>query len=102
MERTPELEKKIRDDVYNFFSDQCSIPVTDLNENTNIIEDIDGDSLMFLQLLEMWKREYDINLEFRVIGKYITKNPTETIGKSIELAMMVICESDKILELANI
>lgn len=101
MERTLELENKIRNEVYEFFADQCNVSVSDLNDDTNIIEDIEGDSLMFLQLLEMWKKEYDINMEFRVIGKYITKNPADTIGKSIDLAMKVICERDKFLELAN-
>lgn len=101
MIRTLELESKIRDEVYNFFAVQCDVEVDTLTEDTNIIEDIDGDSLMFLQLLESWKREYKIDLEFRLIGKYMTKNPAETIGKTIVLALLIICDRDKFLELAS-
>lgn len=101
MEKTKELEEKVRNEVYEFFADECGIDISTLNDDTDIISDIDGDSLMFLQLLEGWKKEYHIDLEFRVIGKYMTKNPASTIGKTIELALLIICEREKFLTLVG-
>ena len=101
MERTKELEKKIKDEIYGFFAEQCDVNIEDLNDETNIIEDISGDSLMFLQLLQSWKRDYGIDIDFRKIGKYMTKNPAETIGKTIVFAMLVIFEKEKFLELVE-
>ena len=102
MIRTAEIEKKIRNEVYDFFADQCGVDLSTLNDDTDIISDIDGDSLMLLQLLESWKNEYKIDLEFRVIGKYLTKNPANTLGKAVELALLVICEREKFLEVVGV
>lgn len=101
MNRTLELEKRVREEVYDFFAEQCDVDIEELSDDTNIIEDIDGDSLMFLQLLESWKRQYNLEIEFRIIGKFMTKNPAETIGKTIELALTIICEKDKFMEMAS-
>ncbi|HEX3027868.1 MAG TPA: acyl carrier protein [Clostridia bacterium] len=98
---TVELEKKIRDQVYEFFSDECGVDISELNDDTDIISDIEGDSLMFLQLLESWKKEYNLNIEFRVIGKYMTKNPANTIGKAIDLALLIINDREKFLSLVE-
>lgn len=101
MEKFNGIEQKVREDVYAFFADECNIDIKDLNDDTDIIEDIGGDSLMFLQLLESWKKEYNIDLEFRVIGKYLIKNPVNTIGKAINLALLIICEREKFLGLVG-
>lgn len=100
MERSVELEQKVRSDVYDFFADQCGVDIGELSDDTNVIEDIGGDSLMFLQLLEGWKKRYAIDLEFRVIGKYMVKNPVDTIGKAIGLALLIICDREKFVEMA--
>lgn len=101
MVKTQEIEKKIRDEIYNFFAEECGVELSDLNDDTDIIADIDGDSLMFLQLLESWKREYSLDIEFRLIGKYVTKNPVNTLGKAIDLALTIICDKEAFLEAAN-
>lgn len=98
MEKTIELEEKIRSDVYNFFSEQCNVEVSQLKDDTDIIEELGGDSLMFLQLMESWKAEYKIDLEFRTIGRYMIKHPTVTLGSAINLALLIICEREKFEE----
>ncbi len=95
MNRTEETEMKIRNDVYKFFSDQCEVGLEKLNDATNIIEDLDGDSLMLLQMLEGWKKEYSIDIDFRKIGKYLTKNPIETLGKTVQFAYTLIFDNEK-------
>jgi acyl carrier protein len=99
MLRTEELENKLRMKLYEFFADQCGVEVNVITDDTDIIEDIGGDSLIFLQILEKWKKEYDINIEFRAIGKYLIKNPANTVGKALELSLMLICDKEKFLSL---
>ncbi len=94
MIRTEELEREIRKDVFEFFSDQCGIDMEKLNDETNIIEDMDGDSLMILQMLEGWKKKYALDIEFRKIGKYLTKNPVNTLGSTVQLAYSLILDGE--------
>lgn len=101
MENREEIIQKITKEVYEFFADQCEVEIGELTDDTNIIEDINGDSLMFLQLLEGWRKEYSIDIEFRVIGKYITKNPVDTLGKAIQLATLIICDREKFISMVG-
>lgn len=94
-----EIREEIRQTVLEFFSEECEVYINSLSENTNIITDIDGDSLMFLELIEMFKRKYHLNIELTSIGKYIVKHPVQTIGQLIDTTMLIIRHGNKINEL---
>jgi acyl carrier protein len=97
------IENGTRDDVreivYEFFSDECEVPVGQLNDATNVIKDLEGDSLMFLELLEVFKKKYHLNIELKTVGKYVVKHPAETIGAIINMTMLIIEHENKIAEL---
>jgi len=95
MENKVEIEKRVKEDIFKFFAEQCSVDEASLNEETQIIEDLGGDSLMFVQLLESWKSKYNIEVEFRVIGRYMINNPVNTLGDAISLAVQIITEKEK-------
>ncbi|MCX6251447.1 MAG: acyl carrier protein [Bacteroidetes bacterium] len=92
-------KKEVLDIVYNFFADECEVDISSLNENTNIIKDIDGDSLMFLELIEIFKKKYNLDIELKTIGKYAVKHPVQTIGELITMQLLIIEHENKILEL---
>lgn len=94
-----EIREEIRQTVLEFFSEECEVDINSLSENTNIITDIDGDSLMFLELIEMFKKKYHLNIELTSIGKYIVKHPVQTIGQLIDTTMLIIRHGNKINEL---
>jgi len=98
-----EANEKIRDEVkqtvVEFFSEECEVDFDKLSEQTNIITDIDGDSLMFLELIEVFKKKYRLDIELKTIGKYIVKHPVETIGQLIDTTMLIIKYGNKITEL---
>jgi acyl carrier protein len=81
---------EVRKIVYDFFSEECEVPLEDLNDNVNIIKDIEGDSLMFLELLEIFKKKYKLNVEMKTVGKYVVKHPAETIGAIIDMTMLIM------------
>jgi acyl carrier protein len=91
--------KEVTDIVYNFFADECEVDIKDIHDGTNIINDIDGDSLMFLELIEIFKKKYNLDIELKTIGKYSVKHPVQTIGQLIDMQLLIIEHENKLLEL---
>jgi acyl carrier protein len=97
---TESTRGEVKDIVYNFFSEECEVDISRINEDTNIISDLEGDSLMFLELIEIFKKKYNLNIELKTIAKYIVKHPVETIGQLIDTQMLIITHENKIVDLA--
>ena len=96
---TENTRKEVKEIVYNFFADECEVDLASINDETNIIKDIDGDSLMFLELIEIFKKKYTLDIELKTIGKYAIKHPVQTIGELINMQLLIIEHENKILEL---
>jgi acyl carrier protein len=96
---TDTTKQEVKEVVYQFFADECEVDLSALNEKTNIIKDIDGDSLMFLELIEIFKKKYNLDIELKTIGKYAVKHPVETLGQLIDMQMLIIEHENKLLEL---
>lgn len=98
-----EINKEIRDDVrnvvYQFFAEQCEVDLSEIKDQTSIISDLEGDSLMFLELIEIFKKKYDLDIELKTVGKYVLKHPVDTIGQLIETQLLMIEHGNGILEL---
>jgi acyl carrier protein len=97
---TESTREEVKGIVFNFFAEECEVDVSTINENTNIITDLEGDSLMFLELIEIFKKKYNLNIELKTIAKYIVKHPVETIGQLIDTQMLMVVHENKIVELA--
>jgi acyl carrier protein len=87
---TDNTKQEVTEIAFNFFAEECDVELAEINDNTNIIKDLEGDSLMFLELIEIYKKKYNLNLELKTIGKYIVKHPVETIGQLIDTTMLMI------------
>ena len=96
---TENTRNEVKDTVCNFFAEECEIDISEINENTNVIKDLEGDSLMFLELLELFKKKYNLDIELKTIGKYVVKHPAETIGQIIDTTLLIIEHENKISEL---
>jgi acyl carrier protein len=96
---TENIKSEVKDIVYNFFAEECEVELAQINDQTNIIKDLDGDSLMFLELIEIFKKKYDLDIELKVIGKYAVKHPVATIGQLIDMQLLIIEHENKLLEL---
>jgi acyl carrier protein len=96
---TENTKNEVRETVYSFFAEECEVDTSQINDNTNIIKDLDGDSLMFLELIEIFKKKYNLNIELKVIGKYAVKNPVATIGELIDMQLLIIEHENRLLEL---
>ena len=99
----PEITQKMKDEVkeivFNFFAEECEVDKQSLNDDTDVIADLEGDSLMFLELLEIFKKKYNLTVGVESIGKYIMKHPAETVGKIVDLILLIIEHGEKISEI---
>ncbi len=96
---TEQTRSEVKEVVYNFFAEECETDISNLNDDTNIINDLDGDSLMFLELIEIFKKRYNLGIELKVIGKYAVKHPVATIGELIDMQLLIIEHENRLLEL---
>ncbi len=95
-EITDQIRKEVREIVIDFFAEECEVDSSEITDSTHIFDDLDGDSLMFLELIELFKKKYDLNIELKAIGKYSVKNPVRTIGELLEMQLLIIELEDKI------
>ncbi|MFH1160360.1 MAG: phosphopantetheine-binding protein [bacterium] len=96
---TENTRNEVKEIVYDFFTDECEVDKSKITALTNIIKDLDGDSLMFLELIEIFKKKYSLDIELKTIGKYAVKHPVETIGQLIDMQLLIIEHENRLLEL---
>jgi acyl carrier protein len=96
---TETMHEEVKEIVYQFFADECEVDIDSIHENTRINEDLDGDSLMFLELIEIFKKKYSLGIELKTIGKYAVKHPVSTIGELIKMQMLIIEHENSLLDL---
>mgnify|MGYP001767390621 CR=1 FL=1 len=94
---TDKIKEEVKTIVYEFFAEECETPIEDISDKTNIISDLDGDSLMFLELIEIFKKKYSLNIELKTIGKYAVKHPVKTVGELINMQLLIIEHENNIL-----
>jgi acyl carrier protein len=95
---TDSIRKEVKEIVYSFFAEECEVDIAQIDDNTSIINDLDGDSLMFLELIEIFKKKYNLDIELKVIGKYAVKHPVATIGQLMEMQLLIIEHENRLME----
>lgn len=98
-EITDKIRSEVKETVINFFAEETEINKSEITENTNVIKDLEGDSLMFLELLEIFRKKYDLDIELKTVGKYVVKHPVQTIGEIINMTLLIIQYGNKIAEI---
>jgi acyl carrier protein len=96
---TKDTRNEVKEIVLDFFAEECEIDPKEITEDSNIISDLDGDSLMFLELIEIFKKKYNLNIELKIIGKFAVKNPVKTIGELIDMQLLIIEHENNILNI---
>ena len=90
IEISNKIKEEVKEVVFSFFAEECEVDISEINNSTNIFTDLDGDSLMFLELIEIFKEKYDLDIELKTIGKYSVKNPVKTIGELVDMQLLII------------
>lgn len=86
-EKLAEEEKKqIYEHIRQFLSEELDVPLEEIRPDSKIIDDLRGDSMIYLELVEEFKKKYDVHVEIRVIGQYFQRHPiytVEEVGKAV-------------------
>lgn len=85
--------------VYDFFARECGVSPDTLTPQTNIVEELEGDSLMLLSLLEVVRKKYQLKIDLKTLGKHLMKRPANTLGQVIELTLQIVENGDNILNI---
>jgi acyl carrier protein len=88
---------EIRAIVYDYFAEECDFPRGDLTDATDIISELDGDSLMLLALLDVFRKKYGLTIELKTLGKHLMKRPANTVGQVVELTVALVRFGDDIV-----
>jgi acyl carrier protein len=93
----PHDQKEIRDLVISFFAEECDKEPRELNDSTDIIKELEGDSLMLLSLLEIIRKKYGLSIELKTLGKHLMRKPANTIGQVVALTLAIVKHGDNII-----
>ncbi len=88
---------EIRNVVYEYFSDECDVDVSEITSETDIIGELEGDSLMLLSLLEIFRKKYKLTIELKTLGKHLMKRPAQTVGQVVELTVEIVRHGNDIV-----
>ena len=97
-ELTIEVKDEIRDLVYDYFAEECEVERDSISDASNVIDELDGDSLMFVELVEILKKKYQLDVQIQNVGKYLLKNPAETVGAVIDIFNTVYEKENAIVD----
>jgi len=95
---TDEEKDGVYDDIREFLAEEFEVEVDEITKDTNIIEDLGGDSILFLEMIEDLKEKYGVDLEVRTIGQYMLKNPIYTVGDTLNTIFEIIEKGEDIIE----
>ena len=87
---TPDEKKEIYEHIRTFLSDELDAPLQDIGPETKIIDDLHGDSMIYLELIEDFKKKYDVKVEVAVIGRYLQKHPVYTVAETAQVVYVIV------------
>ncbi len=93
-----EQKSQIYEHIRQFLSEELDVPLEEIGPDSKIIDDLHGDSMIYLELVEEFKKKYDIQVEIRVIGQYFQRHPVYTVGEVARAVCDIIQRGDSLLD----
>jgi acyl carrier protein len=94
---TDEIKREIRQQVIVYFADESGRDPSEISENIDIIKDLEGDSLMLLSLLEIFRKKYGLTIELKTLGRHLMKKPADTVGQVVDLSIKIVQYGDDLI-----
>jgi acyl carrier protein len=94
---TEEEKRQIYEHICQFLSDELDAPLDSINPDTTILEDLGGDSMIYLELVEEFKSKFNVAVEVRVIGQYFQRHPVYSVGEVTQAVCDIIERGDELI-----
>lgn len=98
---TEEERKQVYEDIRSFLSDELDVPLDEIKPESKILDDLHGDSMIYLELVEEFKRKFDVSVEIRVIGLYFQRHPVYTVGEVAKAVCEIVEHGDKLIAMVE-
>jgi len=96
-----EEKSEIYEEIRQFLSDELDVPLEEITPDSKIIDDLNGDSMIYLELVETFKKKYEVDVEVRLIGQYFQQNPIYTVGETANAVYDIVQRGDDLLAAAK-
>ncbi|MBE6868058.1 MAG: acyl carrier protein [Ruminococcus albus] len=97
-EITNEIKAEIKDMIFDYYAEECEVDKASINDNTNLQDDLESDSLMLVELIEMTADKFELDIKLQSIGKYMLKTPMNTMSDVIDMFCKVYQFGNDIVE----
>ena len=91
---TEDEKKKIYEEIQRFLAEELELAPEDIKPESRVIDDLGGDSLMFLELVDEFKKKYAVAIEMRIIGQYFQSHPVHTVAQVAAAVCEIVEGSD--------
>ena len=81
---------EILEHIREFLSEELGVGLEKITPSTKIIDDLGGDSMIYLELVEEFKKKYQVSVEVRVVGQYLQKHPIKTVGETAQAVYDIV------------
>jgi len=95
---TDEEKQQIREDVVNFLAEEFEVDPSEIKDESSVVDDLGGDSILFIEMIDEFKSKYGIDLEVRVIGQYMLNTRIATVGETITAIYEIIEKGEALIE----
>jgi acyl carrier protein len=95
---TEEEKTAIYNDIREFLSEELDVPMDDIGPDAKILDDLGGDSMIYLELVEEIKKKFGISVEVRVLGQYFQRNPIYTVGETAQAVYDLVERGEDLLK----
>lgn len=94
---TDEEKRQVYEDIRSFLAKELDIPLDSITPDSKVLDDLKGDSMIYLELVEEFKKKFDVNVEIRVIGLYFQRHPVYTVGEVAQAVCDIVERSDELI-----
>jgi acyl carrier protein len=100
VKRTLSEQEKVQiyNDIRAYLAEELEIDPGKITDDTNIIEDLGADSILFLEMFEEFKGKLGIDLEIRTIGQYMLNHPVYTFKEIIQSIYMFVEKGEDLIQ----
>lgn len=93
-----EISGKIR----SILADLLEVDPAEIRDDAKLEDDLGADSLLYLELFEELRDEFDLDFDLHDIERYATRHPVSTVGELIGMVTQYLEKGDEFLaELAK-